>query len=436
MEKSIKCILIFLILINTVSLSQELELYDVVKAISSENPESSFEDLRFLEKEFKNKEIISIGEATHGTREFALMRHKIFKFLVLNHGFNTIFLEDEYSRCLLIDEYIKGRAKENSIEVIQNLRNWPWKIEEMQSLIEWMRLYNQEHPDNLLSFVGVDMQDGNHMIQEVNMLLYSYNSRISIEMPEQVSDKIHKKWSKTEIEIFNENIVEKLDKLIDSIQFSEKDLEIVLNLKRYLEQYKIDHAKFGNGNTAYRDFCMGENIIYTMQNNPKIKGLFIAHNGHIAKVYKKRKTIKRSYGFASGVLDSYFGDKHFSIAQEFDSGSFNAFYTNKKGANSIEDFEIMEITIEKSIDNSIASEFRKAKCSICYIPMEKVAKIRSSKDYSGYKKFFYNHQIGARFYPTKNNEKQTLEYIQIADENYDAFILFKKSTASRLIKRK
>ena len=433
MKKTLKLILLLLIAINPASYSQEIELYSIVKAISSENPESSFEDLKFLDKEIKNKQIISIGEGTHGTSEFALMRHKIFKYLVQNHGFNTIFLEDEYSRCLLIDEYIKGRENDSSIEVIQNFRNWTWITEEMQRLIEWMRLYNQEHPDNLLSLVGVDMQDGNNMVQEVNKILYSYKSNISIEIPEQVKGKVHEKWSKSEVDIFNENVVEKLSKLIESIKFNEKDHELVLNLKRNLEQYVIDHAKFGNGNTAFRDFCMGENIIHAMQNNPQIKGLFIAHNGHIAKVYKKKKSIRRSYGFASGVLDSFFGDKHFSIAQEFDEGSFNAYYTKKKGAKKKEDFELMEITIENSINNSIASEFRNANCLICYIPMVKVAKIRSSKDYNGYKKPFYNHMIGARFYPTKNNENQARDYIQFLDENYDAFILFKESTASNLI---
>ena len=94
----------------------------------------------------------------------------------------------------------------------------------------------------------------------------------------------------------------------------------------------------------------------------------------------------------------------------------------------------MEVTVEESIDNSIASEFRNVKCRICYIPMKRVEQIRSSKDYNGYKKFYYNHIIGARFYPANNNENQTTEYIQFKDSNYDAFILFKKSTASNLIK--
>jgi erythromycin esterase len=434
MKQSLKLVLLLLITINEISFSQALGLHDVVKAISSENPESSFEDIIFLEEEFKSKKIISIGEATHGTREFALMRHKIFRYLVQNHGFNTIFLEDDYSRCLLIDEYIKGRTVEDRSDLLRNFGNWPWKTEEMLNLIEWMRLYNQEHPDDQLNFVGVDMQEGNHMIQEINKVLSSYNSDVLIELPEQLRDKVHEEWSKSEVKAFDENVMKKLNALIDAIKFNEEDHSVILTLIRHLEQYKIDHAEFGNGNTAYRDFCMGENIIYAMQNNTKLKGLFIAHNEHIAKVYKKKESIKKSFGFAGGVLETYFGDEHFVIAQEFDEGSFNAYYTKKKDAIRKEDFELMEITIEKSIDNSIASEFRNTDCSICYIPMKKVANIRSSKNYSGYKKAFEHHSIGGRFFPAKDNEKQTLEYIQSFDETFDAFILFKKSTASTLIK--
>ena len=434
MKQSLKLVLLLLISINETSFSQELALGSVVEAILSENPESSFEDLSFLDEEFKSKKIISIGESTHGTSEFALMRHKIFKYLVQNYGFNTIFLEDEYSRCLLIDEYIKGKEKDKGEAVIQNFRNWTWVTEEMLGLIEWMKLYNREHPDDQLNFVGVDMQDGNHMVQEANKLLSSYNSDILIELPEQLKDKVHEKWSKSEVAIFDENVVNKLNVLIDAIQFKVEDRHIILTLIRHLEQYKIDHAEFGNGNTAYRDFCMGENIIYAMQNETKLRGLFIAHNAHIAKVYKKKKSIKTSFGFAGGVLDSHFGDKHFVIAQEFDEGSFNAYYTKKKEEISMEDFELMEITIEESIDHSIASEFRNTDCSICYIPMEKVANIRSSKNYTGYKKAFNHHTIGGRFFPARDNEKQTLEYIQSFDETFDAFILFKKSTASHLLR--
>ncbi|KAA3624210.1 MAG: erythromycin esterase family protein [Bacteroidetes bacterium] len=434
MKLSLKLILLLLITINGVSFSQELVLQSVVASISSENPESSFEDIMFLEEEFKNKKVISIGESTHGTHEFALMRHKIFKYLVQTHGFNTIFLEDEYSRCLLIDEYIKGRAKGNGKEIIQNFRNWTWFTEEMLNLIEWMRWYNQQHPDDQLNFIGVDMQDGNHMIQEINRLLSSYNSDIIIELPEQLRDKVHEKWSTSEVKDFDNTVVKKLNVLMESIKFSEEDRNVILRLAMHLEQYKIDHAEFGNGNTAYRDFCMGENIIYAMKNNTKLKGLFIAHNAHIAKVYEKKKSIKKSYGFAGGVLDAHFGDKHLAIAQEFDEGSFNAYYTKKKEPVHQEDFELMEITIEKSIDNSIASEFRNTDCSICYIPMKKVANIRSSKNYTGYKKAFHHHTIGGRFFPAKDNEQQTLEYIQSFDETFDAFILFKKSTASNLIR--
>ena len=69
-----------------------------------------------------------------------------------------------------------------------------WVTEEMQSLIEWMKFYNQNHPDNQLSFIGIDMQDGNHMVQEANKLLSSYNAENLIELPEQLRDKVHDEW--------------------------------------------------------------------------------------------------------------------------------------------------------------------------------------------------------------------------------------------------
>ena len=427
--------LILLLSFHSLCFSQEQKLHEIAIPLASEDPGSSFDDISFLAEKFKDKQIISIGEATHGTKEFALMRHKLFKYLVLHHGFNTIFLEDEYSRCLAIDAYIKGKTDANSATLLQNLGNWPWCTEEMQELIEWMKAYNKNHPDQQLSFVGVDMQDGLHMLKTLNNLLHPYNPDNAIEMPEFVKTKTHEKWSKQEAEVYDLEVINKLDHLMNSMTFSKEYLQIILNLKRHLEQYKFDHAECGDKNTACRDFSMGENIIYATQQQPQIKGLFIAHNIHIAQVYHKAKSMKKSFGFAGGVLEDHFKDKHFALAQEFDYGSFNAYYTHKPGSNNKEDYEIMEITIEEAIENSFAEAFRSADCSICYIPMKEVARIKSSEDYIGYKKTYEGHMIGGRFLPAKDNPKQTLEYVQFGDDNFDAFIFFKKSNASGFIKK-
>ena len=49
-----------------------------------------FEDLQPLEKWIGDARIVALGEATHGTREFFQLKHRLLEFLVTKMGF-TVF---------------------------------------------------------------------------------------------------------------------------------------------------------------------------------------------------------------------------------------------------------------------------------------------------------------------------------------------------------
>ena len=61
-------------------------------SLQSYSPTSDLTDLDQLDTIFKTKRLIGIGEATHGTHEFTLMRHRIFKYLAEKHNYNTFFI--------------------------------------------------------------------------------------------------------------------------------------------------------------------------------------------------------------------------------------------------------------------------------------------------------------------------------------------------------
>ena len=63
----------------------------------------SNQGLKELSPLFKNIKVVAMGESTHGTSEFTILRFKMFKYLVENHQFNTFFLEADYANCLRIN---------------------------------------------------------------------------------------------------------------------------------------------------------------------------------------------------------------------------------------------------------------------------------------------------------------------------------------------
>jgi erythromycin esterase len=66
------------------------------------------DDLEFLKGLLKGKRIVSMGEATHGTKQFAQLKCRFFKFLVENLHFNIIAIEADFGLTMAINDYVLG----------------------------------------------------------------------------------------------------------------------------------------------------------------------------------------------------------------------------------------------------------------------------------------------------------------------------------------
>ena len=62
------------------------ELDSLIHPLSGASPELNHDDLQPLSY-LGSSRIVGLGEATHGTKEFFQLKHRIFKYLVENHGF-------------------------------------------------------------------------------------------------------------------------------------------------------------------------------------------------------------------------------------------------------------------------------------------------------------------------------------------------------------
>ena len=100
--------------------------------------------------------IVGMGEATHGSKEFTLIRHRILKFLVENMDFKGLILEAPEQPAKAIDTYIKT-GKGNTGKLLSDLEYWVHNTQEMLDVIEWMREHNNLHPENHISFYGCDI---------------------------------------------------------------------------------------------------------------------------------------------------------------------------------------------------------------------------------------------------------------------------------------
>lgn len=104
--------------------------------------------------------VVAIGEATHGTREFFQLKHRLFKYLVMDKGFTTLAFEADQAECRAIERYIQG-GPGLAPALVEAMELWMWRTDELIDLVLWMRAYNEQARAlgrAPIHFVGFDMQ--------------------------------------------------------------------------------------------------------------------------------------------------------------------------------------------------------------------------------------------------------------------------------------
>jgi len=64
-------------------------------------------DLAAFGKAVGDARMVALGEASHGTREFFQMNHRLFEYLVKEKGFTILAIEANWPESLAVDRYIK-----------------------------------------------------------------------------------------------------------------------------------------------------------------------------------------------------------------------------------------------------------------------------------------------------------------------------------------
>jgi erythromycin esterase len=410
---------LFIGFLNIASLfAQNTEDTIVYVNLTSINPNADDSDLQQLDNYFENVKVIAMGESTHGTSEFTVMRHRMFKYLVENHKFNTFFLEADYANCLRTNAYIHGN-EDDVKAVVSEINMWPWQTTEMVDLVNWMREYNLKNKTNQINFIGVDMQQYEETVKQMDNILHKNNMSTtdSIIYQKMLATNFFRVTEKKDLEVYK--TVWKEKKGIDVSQLNKEGGRKYQILTRHLDQIMED--KYSE--KSCRDKKMAANILFHINKDSTIKGMFFAHNGHIVNIVAK-KNKKRQFAWAGGYLKLGLGNQYFSIGQDFDEGSFNAYYPDTNSTRMMEGkkYTLGKVIVGKSRNESIASTFRHLNTPIFI-------------DYPTLNKFIKINDIGADYDPVRDGGSKSVARNQrYGKKGFDAFILIKKSTPTHLLK--
>ena len=127
-------------------------------AIRLATPEAGhgFADLQPLKRLIGDARIVSLGEATHGSREFFQFKHRMLEFLASEMGFSIFSIEANMPEAYRLNDYVLNGTGDPA-QLLRGMYFWTWDTEEVLEMIRWMREFNQSGKGRV-QFTGFDMQ--------------------------------------------------------------------------------------------------------------------------------------------------------------------------------------------------------------------------------------------------------------------------------------
>lgn len=118
---------------------------------------SNVDDFSFLKSELKDKTVVALGEASHGTHEFFFQKGRMIKFLITKLGYKTLGFEFPESFITPVNQYLQGE-KDDLKKIMDNF--FMYQTEEIYNIFQWIKEYNNtQAKENKVVVFGYDKED-------------------------------------------------------------------------------------------------------------------------------------------------------------------------------------------------------------------------------------------------------------------------------------
>jgi erythromycin esterase len=329
-------------------------------------------DLAPIKAALAEVDVVGLGEATHGTREFFELRHRLLRYLVRELEFNTLAIEGSYSAGERINDYVLGGEGDRAA-LLTEMRSVMWDVEEFASVLDWLRAHNASAADERkVHFFGTDVWQTRPGRDQV--LTYLREAGASAEaaragplfesfdrgesaglllahgyMPDGLADELEKLLR--QIDEQREPLIRRTSK--EAYERARRHLAVML---QWVHTNVRGPGARGLDNTMRSRF-MGENLLAFLSQRRDVapKVALWAHNYHVNVGFRDPTAgLVPNMGM---LLRAELGNRYYAIAFECDRGN----YLSRKWLRQFEalgDYQIGELA--PSAPDSLTSQLARA----------------------------------------------------------------------------
>lgn len=373
---------------------------------------NGFADISRIGEIVDGSQIVALGEATHGSREFFQLKHRLIEFLATQRAFTVFAIEANMPEAWRMNDFVlhgHGDPK----ELLKGMYFWTWNTQEVLDLVLWMREFNQSSQGRI-EFMGFDMQNPNLAIDIVKNYVQQqdpgYTSNVQRVYGTVQSVRLSRSSSSSADLKRLARDCKSIEKHLNQYRPSSGtqpmiEPEWAIQMARLVRQW----AQMKAGERS-RDESMAENVEWIAKRSPAAKVILWAHNGHVT--YDGD-----SYKSMGAYLKSALGIRVVTFGFVFNRGSFRV-SDGGKGTR--------EVTIgpapEGSLDHALAS----TGISLFALDLRRLAKNSPARQWAS--ESHPSRSIGA-IYRGPDDPSTTVEVPVI--KRFDAILFVNETSASR-----
>lgn len=392
----------------------------------------SISDLAPLIEMIKDKKVVMLGEASHGTKEFYDWRSRISRELVEKHGFHFIAVEGDWPPCQEVNRYVHFRNDLSAFETLSGFSRWPtwmWANDQMLGTVQWMREWNR-FSDVPVSFHGLDVYSLYESLDEVVAILQSFDLDLAQTLkqyyacfdPYRHNEMAYVRSLVKLPEGCGAVVIKALQELLvlrerdrEEIFDATQNASVVLNADRY---YRTMVLSENDQSWNVRDQHMMDTLeVLLRRYGPEAKGIVWAHNTHIGD-YRATDMLLHGQVNIGGLARERLGRKNVALIG----------FTTHRGsviASRAWDgpIEIMDVPKAKegSLEDLLQKTSRRMGCGELFLDFTKNPDPSALRDYLGHR------AMGVVYWPElegKGNYVPTS-----AAGRYDGMIFIEESCA-------
>lgn len=140
-------IFLFLITLSAKAQDKNLELYVQQQVKDMGDTRTGNVNFGFLDSVLADKRIVMLGESSHGTEEYSLLKKQLIQYLHEKLGFKVVLFESPMTNC----SYLNLAADTNYAELVKNSIQSVWHTETVSQIFRYIKKSN-------IQFGGFDPQ--------------------------------------------------------------------------------------------------------------------------------------------------------------------------------------------------------------------------------------------------------------------------------------